>query len=378
MKKILIMYGSYGNGHKSIAEYVESYVKENGNDIEIKTIDILDYSTLFGNLCYKAFMAEAAMKGNILRNIIYSIFDHKTTTFQYYKLVQKSFNKRIESTIIEYNPDLIVSTHYFASTIASKLKKKKSINSKLITIVTDYVSHELWRKNYEYEDAIVVGNEILENELVNKEIPKEKIKVYGIPLSSKFNNNDYKKTDILKNYNLIGNKLIFTFLGGGGTGYTSNLDYFKRLVKQKLNIDIIFICGKNEELKRKCDKYIKKKKIKNVSILGFTHDMPNILAISDAVITKPGGAIITEAIALHKPIILIPGLGGNEKGNARFIVKKGFGLNTRTPIGLSRKIKKIYNNPTILYKMKKNYLKDENKDSMKSIYKLCMTLLKEK
>ena len=53
MKKILIMYASYGMGHKKIAEYVENHFKENGNFI-IETIDILQNSTPFlGNLSKK-------------------------------------------------------------------------------------------------------------------------------------------------------------------------------------------------------------------------------------------------------------------------------------------------------------------------------------
>ena len=41
MKKILIMYATYGTGHKSIAKYIEEYFKSKSEKIEVKNIDLL-------------------------------------------------------------------------------------------------------------------------------------------------------------------------------------------------------------------------------------------------------------------------------------------------------------------------------------------------
>ena len=49
MKKILIMYATFGNGHRAIAKYIEEYFKSRDEEIEIKNIDILSYITPFIN-----------------------------------------------------------------------------------------------------------------------------------------------------------------------------------------------------------------------------------------------------------------------------------------------------------------------------------------
>ena len=43
-KKVLILYASYGTGHKKIAEYIASYFKKQDNELDICTLDILTYS----------------------------------------------------------------------------------------------------------------------------------------------------------------------------------------------------------------------------------------------------------------------------------------------------------------------------------------------
>ncbi len=51
MKKILITYATYGNGHKAIAEYIANYLDK--NKYEIKLLNIMDYVGFLCNLSLK-------------------------------------------------------------------------------------------------------------------------------------------------------------------------------------------------------------------------------------------------------------------------------------------------------------------------------------
>ena len=42
-RKILILYATYGSGHKSIANYIEKYLEESGN-YECQSIDLITES----------------------------------------------------------------------------------------------------------------------------------------------------------------------------------------------------------------------------------------------------------------------------------------------------------------------------------------------
>ena len=186
MKKILLMYATYGTGHKAIAKYVEDYFKSRNEEIKIKNIDLLDYVRL-GKTTSK-LSNKIILSGNpILWGMIYKFFDSKITTFGTYQLVSKFFDSEaLKEEIVSFNPDLVISTHFFASTSISRYKKKGYIDSKLVTIITDYQSHELWVQNKKTEDAIIVASKDEKRELVKKGVNPSKIRIYGIPISTKF------------------------------------------------------------------------------------------------------------------------------------------------------------------------------------------------
>jgi UDP-N-acetylglucosamine--N-acetylmuramyl-(pentapeptide) pyrophosphoryl-undecaprenol N-acetylglucosamine transferase len=65
---------------------------------------------------------------------------------------------------------------------------------------------------------------------------------------------------------------------------------------------------------------------KNVKVLPFIHDMPSILPMADAVITRAGGATLAEICSLGLASILIPSpyvTANHQEENARRLVEKG-------------------------------------------------------
>ena len=53
-KRILLTYAMYGNGHRAIAEYIESYFKAQDPELEILAVDLLKYSVpILGSLSQK-------------------------------------------------------------------------------------------------------------------------------------------------------------------------------------------------------------------------------------------------------------------------------------------------------------------------------------
>ena len=39
-KKVMIVYASYGSGHKAIANYIANYINKNDKDVEVDIVDI--------------------------------------------------------------------------------------------------------------------------------------------------------------------------------------------------------------------------------------------------------------------------------------------------------------------------------------------------
>ena len=70
-------------------------------------------------------------------------------------------------------------------------------------------------------------------------------------------------------------------------------------------------------------KKIASKYDKKVNILGYTNKVPELMAISDFVISKPGGLTTTEILASNVPFIIINPIPGQEEENARFLLNNG-------------------------------------------------------
>lgn len=375
-KKLLIIYATYGSGHKTVATYIYDYFTKYGN-YDIKMIDLVDYENIIGLVTKKMFETNTKNKtGSAIFSFAYEFFDHKITTLPY-RTITKSIlnNKRLRNDIVDFNPDLLISTHFFGNIILGLYNKKGLTNTKIMSIITDYKMHEMWIKDEKSIDALIVSNDIVKNELINHDINKNKIYAFGIPLAEKFTVLGSKEK-IKEKYNITNDKMTVLFFAGGSSGSFVTYRYLKRILDKRYDVNIIFVCGKNEKLKEKVMDLVKKEKYNDVHVLGFSTEVNNLLNISDVVITKPGALSITECLEMKKPMILIPGAGGQEIYNAKFVCKNGYGLKCNNPRKLNKAVSKIIKYPSVLKKINKNLSKYLDNDSIKKIFKLSDKLLK--
>lgn len=377
-KKVLITYATYGSGHKTVANYIYDYLIKH-SDYEVKIIDLMDYENIVGLISKKAFDQNFKSKiSSFIFSIVYTLFDNKPATIPYRQITNAIFkNKKLKEDIVEFNPDLLISTHFFGHIVLGMLNKKNLTHAKIISIITDYKSHEMWLKDEKSLDAIIVSNDIVKNDLIEQKIDSKKIYSYGIPIKENFSNITNIQ-EVKEKYKVNNNKKTFLFFAGGSAGSSFSYRYFKRLLEEEFDINIIYVCGKNENLKKKAEKLVKNYRYKNVHVLGFSNEVNNLLSISDIVITKPGGISITECLEVKKPMLLIPGNGGNEIYNANFVCKNGYGLNCLTSRRLVKNVNKVLKRKTILYSMNKKLEKYNNNKSVEKIYKLSKKILDKK
>ncbi len=374
-KHILITYASYGSGHKTVASYIYDYFKKYG-DYEIKIIDLMDYENLVGLISKKVFEKNFKSRtSSIIFSLIYELFDFKAMTVPYKSVTKAVFkNKRLQEEIVSFKPNLLISTHFFGNIILGMLNRKGLTNTKIISIITDYKSHEMWIKDEKSMDAIIVSNDIVKNDLISKGINSNKVYSYGIPLSEAFTNLG-ENTKIKEKYHVNNGKKTYLFFAGGSIGSTFSYKYLKRLLEEEYDINIIYVCGKNDKLKKKAEELIKKNEYKNALILGFSTEVNNLLNISDVVITKPGGLSITESLEMKKPMLLIPGNGGNEIYNARFVCKNGYGINCNTPRKLAKTVGKTLKRKHIILNMRRKLNNYNDNRAIEKIYKLAKKIL---
>ena len=91
-----------------------------------------------------------------------------------------------------------------------------------------------------------------------------------------------------------------------------------------------------------------------IKILEYTNQVPELMSISDLVITKPGGLTITESLASKLPIIIINPLPGQEEENAEFLENAGAAIWIKKDDNPKQIIDTILLNKDKLTQMRKN------------------------
>lgn len=368
MKKILIFYGSYGGGHISAARNIKEYFETNYNDCKISMIDCVEYTNkLINRLTTKAYADLSKYAHWLWKKVYYSSEDGLMASFS--NFFNKLMADKLYKIIVEINPDIIISTHPFSSQMCAILKKKGKINCVLSTVMTDYVEHNQWIILHEFVDYYFVAHDKMKESLIEKGISPEKIYTTGIPFSNKFLN-VYNKTEILKEYNLKEDKNIALFFAGGAFGFGKKklAVILKTIIDNFPDLQVIAISGKNPKLKKYFDEIVHDSRSDDyVKILSYTDQVPKLMAISDLVITKPGGLTTTESLVSGLPMIIINPIPGQEEENANFVEKNGAGIWLKNGNHIETILDDILSSKSKLLEMKQNANSIAKKNATKDI-----------
>ena len=368
MKKIIIFYASYGGGHLSASKAIQNYINNNYDDVETELIDCMKYVNKTIEKVSTTAYKEMAKKAPWAWGKLY--FDsQKGPLAQISTRANTLMAIKLSKLLKEKRPDLIISTHPFGCQMCSYLKRKGKIDTDIATVLTDFKSHIQWIVGSDYINYYFVANESIKNELIAKNISPEKIFVTGIPISEKFSLS-YDKKEILENLNFEENKKTILFFGGGklGLGKTKTIEIFKNVVKSFENTQIIAISGENDSMYSAFHEIItSNNRENNIKLFKFTDKIPEIMSISDIVISKPGGLTSSEALASYVPMIIINPIPGQEEENAIFIENNNAGYWLRKHDNIVPVLNSILNDDNKLEIMKENTKKISKRNSTKNI-----------
>lgn len=326
--KILIFYASYGGGHLTAAKSIDDYIAKNYKDANVELIDCMKYVNKTIEKITTSAYKEMAKVSPWVWGKIYSD-SQKGPLAHLSSRSNEIMAIKLLKLLREKNPDIIISTHPFGSQMCSYLKRKHKIHAKIATIMTDFSPHDQWLVGHETTDFFFVSNEKMKKYLISKGIAEDKVFVTGIPISAKFLEK-YDRKEILKSLNFADNKFNILFFGGGefGLGKTKTVEIFECLVQESLKdkFQVIAISGKNKKMKANFEDVISNYNTPNVKILEFTNHVPELMSISDLVITKPGGLTTSESLASHLPMLIINPIPGQEEENAQFLEDSGIAV----------------------------------------------------
>ncbi|HEY2419875.1 MAG TPA: glycosyltransferase, partial [Neobacillus sp.] len=346
--KILLLSATFGEGHKQVANAISEAATYCLPDVEPIILDIMHW------LHPHLYPVSTYFYKKVIKK-----FPH-VYSFLYQKTREKStFSDRLNTLfsvgmgsmleIVEkINPKVVVSTYPFAAGIMSKLKEQGLIDVPLVTIITDYTDHSYWI--HPYTDQYVVGSEQVMERLVTLGVDRSKIKCTGIPIRQKFGETQSREVLAAK-YGLNSNQFTILVMGGGEGFIGKGLSTFQDFERLETPLQFIIICGRNKKLRKQLQEKLPTSKHK-VLLMGFCENVNELMALSDLMISKPGGVTISEAMAMELPLLLYNPLPGQEEDNADYLVKSGIAILAKNEIDLIDKIHYMTKDSISLLSMK--------------------------
>jgi len=373
LRKVLLLSASAGAGHIRAAEAVEKAFNQapGAESREVRHIDVLNYTNkLFRHLYSKAYI-DLVNKMPEVPGWFYDKLDKPWKNERRRLALDKLNTRPFVKLLREYQPDLIVCTHFLPAEIVSWLKAKERLASRQVIIVTDFDVHAMWLVHH-YERYFVALDEARAY-LLALGIPAEKITVSGIPIDPVFAVKKDKQEMRAKHGLAPDRTTILLSAGGFGVGSVDALVH--SLLPLQHRAQVVAICGRNEELKQRLTKLAARAKSDANVLLkpfGYTKEMDELMTASDLVLGKPGGLTTSEALAKGLVFVIVNPIPGQEERNSDHLLEGAVAIRCNNLPTLSYKLDRLLSDPDRVKAMQRNSQRMGHPNAAKEIVERLM------
>ncbi len=316
--KVLCVHASAGAGHMKAAEAIYNGLKKY-TDCQASFVDALDYAAPASKSIYRQTYFILISKFPALWALFFSLLDVPFLQ-PFIRAIRRLNNflnfHKLQEFLIKENFDYVISTHFMPIEVVSSLKRKGKISSKLVAVVTDYDVHRIWLAPA--VDKYCVASDWTKGKLKNMGIDLGKVFATGIPTDEKFSQS-YNISELKEKLGL--HKDAFTVLMATGS---FGIGPIEKIIQALTGYQVVVICGHNADLYKR----LKEQKYAMVKPFPLVDNMHEMMAVSDVMVTKPGGLSISEALVSQLPMIFFNAIPGQEAGNVRVLGSFGIGKAT--------------------------------------------------
>lgn len=357
--RVVILSGELGDGHKQAAHALVEASALYEDHVDVQVVDFMSLVSPRLHHVSKYLFVQGLKNFPYVYGFLYKRTRQPNALSYMLKRCTAYGISRLLHFLNETRPDIVVSTFPMAAAAVSLLKESGAIHMPSVTVVTDHTDHSYWL--HHSTDHYIVGSEFVRHSLARSGIADHRMSVTGIPIRSQFYQS-FNRQLLRKKHGLLLDRPTLLLMGGGH-GMMSH-DLINMLKSEQLAdpLQIIIVCGHNDSLRRQLSHTLHGSK-HHIVLTGYVDYVHELMALSDLIITKPGGLTTSEAIALNLPMLLYRPLPGQEQDNARCLVKMGVAVMAKHETDLLQQLKMLLAEPHILGNMRENaahYAEDQS------------------
>ena len=340
--KIVLLMSDTVGGHRASAEAIQEALNiKCGENVNVKLVDVFKDYTPYPFNRFPAWYPIIIARGIRAWGPGFKASDGRTRTRVLTGAVYPYTRPAFKHMLQDHPADIYVSVHPLL--IMPALRALGKNRPPFVTVVTDLVSaHAFWY--YPKVDEIIVPTEGAYQRAIKNKVPREKLKVIGLPVSQRFCAPAGDKAALRKSLNWNSDR-VTVLVVGGGEGMGPLKEIARGIASSGMNLQLAVVCGRNEALRQELEAISWEIP---THIYGFVTIMPEMMRAADLIVTKAGPSSVMEAVNAGLPIVLSGALPGQEDGNVKFIVEGGAGLWAPSPQKVVNAIKQLTGDAKLL------------------------------
>lgn len=349
--KILIISSDTGGGHRSAAQALVEGIDRfwYGDSKAVRVIRAVEESHHITGKLVNVYNWVLKNKQHWMKYLYWTINRVRPETREFFMKRCIGFCKE---QFEKWCPHIVVSVHPLTQHIFARILKELNLADQipLVTVVTD-PCYGFW-KGWACSDVALylVANEDAQRQLIDYGISPEKIKISGMPVHPKFHEVDETAAQKARQAFGLNPEKFTVFVNAGWVGGGNIPNIFRELIRGELDVQAVFLAGKNEQLRKEAEDMAKDAKFP-VKVIGYSDEIEKLMQSANVMISKLGGLTTFEALACRLPIIAdatTPPMP-QEAGTVNLIAKRGAGI--------------LLKKTTDIVPVIKNLLEDSNKYS---------------
>ncbi len=301
--KILIISSDTGGGHRSAAAAIVAGIQNlvESDSYAIRTVRAIEDAHHITAKLVAIYNWVLRNKQHWMKYLYWAInrFRPDAHPFFYKRTVTY-----VAGLFQRWCPHVVVSVHPLTQHMFARVLKELGLADRipLVTVVTDPY-YGFW-KGWACDDVslYLVASEEARRQLIDYGISPERIKISGMPVHPKFSFPDDHAARVARTALGLDPEKFTVFLNAGWEGGGNIPHIFRELVRGQLDVQAIFLAGRNEALKHEAEMLAADAKFP-IKVIGYSDEVEQLLRAANVMISKLGGLSTFEALACRVPII---------------------------------------------------------------------------
>jgi len=326
--KILIISSDTGGGHRSAAAAIVAGVHKffEGQSYAIRVVRAVEESHSVTDKLVRSYNWVLRNRQHWMKYLYWCVNRFRPETREF-------FYKRTFGYVVElferWCPHVVVSVHPLTQHIFARVLKELNLAHRipLVSVVTD-PCYGFWR-GWACDDVTLylVASEGARRQLIDYGVAPQRIKISGMPVHPKFAYPGEAAAQVARRALGLDPEKFTVFVNAGWEGGGNIPQIFRELIRGELDVQAIFLAGRNEELKVRAESLACHASFP-IKVIGYSEHVEQLMGAANVMISKLGGLTTFEALACRLPIIadVITGSMPQEAGAANLIVKRGAGV----------------------------------------------------